>query len=173
MLRREKRAQLVKNIIAESERVIEFGEHASIHTSRQSCSKAGKARAGRDRHIPRPPFARFTPPTSLGLEKVPSPRCLMTSIGNERANAISEREPNNETDRESNFEARRHAAVTPPHEIGFRQARQVRRVVAANGTEVIAFDIGPEGSDCTLRLTPTSIHAGVVVRLNSFKLVMP
>jgi hypothetical protein len=37
-------AQLVKNIIAESERVIEFGEHASIHTSRQSCSKAGKAR---------------------------------------------------------------------------------------------------------------------------------
>jgi hypothetical protein len=44
MLRREKRAQLVKNIIAESERVIEFGEHASIHTSRQSCSKAGKAR---------------------------------------------------------------------------------------------------------------------------------
>ena len=61
-----------------------------------------------------------------GLEKVPSPRCLMTPIGNERANAISEREPNNETDRESNFEARRHAAVTPPHEIGFRQARQVR-----------------------------------------------
>ena len=57
----------------------------------------------------------------LGLEKVPSPRCLMTSIGNERANAISEREPNNETDRESNFEARRHAAVTPPHEIGFRR----------------------------------------------------
>jgi len=44
MLRREKRAQLVKNIIAESERVVEFGEHASIHTSRQSCSKAGKAR---------------------------------------------------------------------------------------------------------------------------------
>jgi hypothetical protein len=44
MLRREKRAQLVKNIIAESERVIEFGEHASIHTSRQSCSKVGKAR---------------------------------------------------------------------------------------------------------------------------------
>ena len=44
MLRREKRAQLAKNIIAESERVIEFGEHASIHTSRQSCSKAGKAR---------------------------------------------------------------------------------------------------------------------------------
>jgi hypothetical protein len=44
MLRREKRAQLVKNIIAESERVIEFGEHASIHTSRQSCSKARKAR---------------------------------------------------------------------------------------------------------------------------------
>ena len=43
------------------------------------------------------------------------------------------------------------------------------RVVAANGTEVIAFDVGPEGSDCTLRLTPTSI----VVRLNSFKLVMP
>ena len=30
-----------------------------------------------------------------GLEKVPSPRCLMTSIGNERANAISECEPNN------------------------------------------------------------------------------
>jgi LTXXQ motif family protein len=29
MLRREKRAQLTKNIIAESERVIEFGEHAS------------------------------------------------------------------------------------------------------------------------------------------------
>ena len=47
------------------------------------------------------------------------------------------------------------------------------RVVAANGTEVIAFDVGPEGSDCTLRLTPTSIYAGVVVRLNSFKLVMP
>ena len=29
MFRREKRAQLTKNIIAESERVIEFGEHAS------------------------------------------------------------------------------------------------------------------------------------------------
>ena len=29
MLRREKRAQLTKNIIAESERIIEFGEHAS------------------------------------------------------------------------------------------------------------------------------------------------
>jgi hypothetical protein len=45
----------------------------------------------------------------------------MTSIGNECASAISEREPNNETDRESNFEARRHAAVTPLHEIGFRR----------------------------------------------------
>ena len=56
-----------------------------------------------------------------GLEKVPLPRCLMTSIGNECASAISEREPNNETDRESNFEARRHAAVTPPLEIGFRR----------------------------------------------------
>ena len=29
MLRRQKRAQLTKNIIAESERIIEFGEHAS------------------------------------------------------------------------------------------------------------------------------------------------
>jgi hypothetical protein len=63
-------------------------------------------------HEPRPPRrARSTsmrpPPVTRfaanvpGLEKVPSPRCLMTSIGNERANAISEREPNNEIDRES------------------------------------------------------------------------
>ena len=59
-----------------------------------------------------------------GLEKVPSPRCLMTPIGNQRANAISEREPNNETDRESNFEARRHAAVTPLHEIWFHAIRR-------------------------------------------------
>ena len=59
-----------------------------------------------------------------GLEKVPSPRCLMTSIGNERANAISEREPNNETDRESNFDAGRHAAVTPLHEIWFQAIRR-------------------------------------------------
>jgi hypothetical protein len=44
----------------------------------------------------------------------------MTPIGNERANAVSEREPNNETDCESNFEARRHAAVTPGHEVWFQ-----------------------------------------------------
>jgi hypothetical protein len=41
MLRREKRAQLVKNIIAESERVIEFGEHASIHTTPRVSLAAG------------------------------------------------------------------------------------------------------------------------------------
>jgi hypothetical protein len=66
------------------------------------------------------PFARFNAANAPGLEKVPSPCCLMTPIGNERASAISEREPNNETDRESNFEARRHAAVTPLHEILFQ-----------------------------------------------------
>jgi hypothetical protein len=45
----------------------------------------------------------------VDLEKVASPRCgLMTPIGTERANAISERESNNETDPDSNFEARRH-----------------------------------------------------------------
>ena len=42
MLRREKRAQLVKNIIAESERVVEFGEHASIHTSRSLAARPEK-----------------------------------------------------------------------------------------------------------------------------------
>ena len=57
-----------------------------------------------------------------GSEKIPSPRCLMTPIGNERANAISEREPNNETDRESNFEACRHAAVTPLMKFGSRRS---------------------------------------------------
>jgi hypothetical protein len=78
--------------------------------------------AGRDRHISGGAAVRSIHAANVpGLEKVPSPRCLMTSIGNERANAISEREPNNEIDRESNFEARRHAAVTPPHEIGFRR----------------------------------------------------
>ena len=78
--------------------------------------------AGQDRHISGGAAVRSIHAANVpGLEKVPSPRCLMTSIGNERANAISECEPNNETDHESNFEARRHAAVTPPHEIGFRR----------------------------------------------------
>jgi hypothetical protein len=57
-----------------------------------------------------------------GSEKVPSPRWLMTPIGNERTNAISEREPNNETDPESNFEAWRHAAVTPLMKFGSRRS---------------------------------------------------
>ena len=70
-----------------------------------------------------PPVTRFAANVP-GLEKVPSPRCLMTSMGNERASAISEREPNNETDRESNFDAGRHAAVTPLHEIWFQAIRR-------------------------------------------------
>jgi hypothetical protein len=47
------------------------------------------------------------------LEKVSSPfRGHMTPTGNERANGISEREPNNEADCESDFEVRCHVAVT-------------------------------------------------------------
>jgi hypothetical protein len=51
------------------------------------------------------------------------------------------------------------------------------RVVAANGIEVIAFDVGDVSSDvssdATFKLTPTLIHAGGPVKLNSFKLVLP
>jgi hypothetical protein len=47
----------------------------------------------------------------------------MTPIGNERANAVSEREPNNETDCEGNFDAQRHAAITSDHEVWFRGLR--------------------------------------------------
>jgi hypothetical protein len=54
------------------------------------------------------------------LEKVPSPPCdLMTAKGDERPNAISKREPNNETNRESDFEARRHNGATPAMRLGF------------------------------------------------------
>jgi hypothetical protein len=55
------------------------------------------------------------------LEKVPSPHCgLMTPKGDERPNAISKREPNNETNRESDFEARRHNGATPAMRLGFQ-----------------------------------------------------
>ena len=44
--------------------------------------------AGRDRHISGSAAVRSIHAANVpGLEKVPSPRCLMTSIGNERANA--------------------------------------------------------------------------------------
>jgi hypothetical protein len=38
----------------------------------------------------------------------------------ERPNAISKREPNNETNRESDFEARRHNGETPAMRLGFQ-----------------------------------------------------
>jgi hypothetical protein len=44
------------------------------------------------------------------LEKVSSPPT--TPMGNQRASGISEREPNNEADCESDFEVRCHVAVT-------------------------------------------------------------
>ena len=60
------------------------------------------------------------------LEKVPSPHCgAMTPIGDEGPNAISKREPNNEADCESDFEARRHNAATPVMRPGFQPIWQL------------------------------------------------
>ena len=47
------------------------------------------------------------------------------------------------------------------------------RAVAADGTEVFSCDCGDANSDAVLKLTPTEIHAGGRVRLDSFRLVMP
>ena len=50
---------------------------------------------------------------------------------------------------------------------------QFARAVAADGSEVFSCDCGPEGSDCVIKLTPTEITRGEVVKLSQFRLLMP
>jgi hypothetical protein len=48
------------------------------------------------------------------------------------------------------------------------------RIVASDGSEVLACDVGDENSDAVIKLTGTTmIYRGQPVRLHSFRLVMP
>jgi hypothetical protein len=48
------------------------------------------------------------------------------------------------------------------------------RILAMDGSEVLACDVGDENSDAVVKLTGTTmIYRGQTVRLNSFRLVMP
>jgi hypothetical protein len=56
------------------------------------------------------------------LEKVPSPHCgATTPIRDKYPNAISQREPNDEADYESDFEAGRHNEATPAMRLEFQE----------------------------------------------------
>jgi hypothetical protein len=72
------------------------------------------------------------------LEKVPSPHCgLTTPMGNECSKAISKREPNNEADCESDFEARRHDPATPAMRLGFRRSGGCDRSDSPPASELV------------------------------------
>jgi hypothetical protein len=47
------------------------------------------------------------------------------------------------------------------------------RIIAADGAELVAVDVGDETSDAVVRLGTVQISRGAPVRLNSFKLAMP
>jgi len=47
------------------------------------------------------------------------------------------------------------------------------RVLAADGREVFACDVGDSRSDCVIKLGTTSISLGAPVRISSFRLAMP
>lgn len=46
------------------------------------------------------------------------------------------------------------------------------RILASDGSEILACDVGDENSDAVIRLNTTSIYRGGPVRIRSFKLAM-
>jgi hypothetical protein len=82
----------------------------------------GNAKAAGERYAPGAGLLIFSQSSiQAALENVAPPRCgLMPPMGKERANAISERESNNETDPDRNFEARCHNARNPGRAVWFQ-----------------------------------------------------
>ena len=47
------------------------------------------------------------------------------------------------------------------------------RAVAADGSEVFSCDVGTSDSNAVIKLSPTEITRGEVVKLSQFRLIMP